>query len=299
MTLFDMKINMEGCSHMNANTCCYLCKSEELSVRHERVRDSEKIKVLECENCGLVFLSSFDHMNNEFYEESGMLGGHVDIKKYRNNSLQDDMRRAAFIENNVINKTLLDFGCGGGGLLQILKDKTAGLAGLELDRTLNEIINDEGITCYQKLDDVKETFDYITMFHVLEHLSNPIDMLEELKRYLAPNGKIIIEVPNSEDALLTLYNSDAFANFTYWSCHLFLFNATTLNELFKRAGYKVNYIKQVQRYPLNNHLHWLSKELPGGHQKWAFLNSPLLEKEYENQLAAVGKCDTLLAEIML
>jgi len=278
---------------------CYICGTTSFKTRHGRVRDSDEIKVLECEECGLVFLSSFAHINNEFYEESGMLLGEMDIQKYRNNSYQDDKRRATFIESTVLNKSVLDFGCGGGGLLHILKDQTARIEGLELDNTLNKIINDEGITCHKSLIDVKETYDYITMFHVLEHLPDPMEMLVELKKYLKPNGKIIIEVPNSDDALLTLYNSQAFADFTYWSCHLFLFNASTLNKLFRQAGYKVNYIKQVQRYSLSNHLHWLSEKLPGGHQQWAYLNSPLLSEEYGNQLASIGKCDTLLAEIML
>ncbi|WP_338655529.1 class I SAM-dependent methyltransferase [Sporosarcina psychrophila] len=284
---------------MNNHTKCYLCESINLRVRHDKVRDSDQIMVLECNSCNLVFLSSFEHINDEFYEESGMLSGKVNIHEYRINSLRDDKRRATYIENNVINKNMLDFGCGGGGLLHLLKEKTSGIAGLELDKTLYKMINDEGITCYQELQDIKEKFDYITMFHVLEHLSDPIGMLKELKKYLAPSGKLIIEVPNSEDALLTLYNNEAFANFTYWSCHLFLFNASTLLELFKQAGYRVNYIKQVQRYPLSNHLYWQSNQLPGGHKEWSFLNDPFLEKEYESQLAAIGKCDTLLAEITL
>ncbi|MGM7634560.1 class I SAM-dependent methyltransferase [Bacillus sp. Hm123] len=284
---------------MKISDGCYLCDSEHIVERHGRVRDSEELKVMECKNCSLVFLSSFDHINDQFYEQSGMMDGKIEIQKYRNNSYKDDKRRALYIQDQILNKTLLDFGCGGGGLLHFLKNKTEYIAGVELDNHLNKVINNEGVKCYKNIEDVKETFDYITLFHVLEHFSDPLNMLEQLKRYLKPNGKIVIEVPNSDDALLTLFNSSAFANFTYWSCHLFLFNAKTLNELFIKAGYKVNYIKQIQRYPLSNHLYWLAKEKPGGHQQWNFINSPLLEKEYENQLAALGKCDTLIAEISI
>lgn len=133
------------------------------------------------------------------------------------------------------------------------------------------------------------------MFHVLEHLIDPVNVLETLRSTLSENGKLIIEVPNSNDALLTLYNSKSFSEFTYWSCHLYLFNPSTLKTVIEKAGYKVNYIKQIQRYPLSNHLYWLSKELPGGHQKWGFLDSVELHSQYENQLAALGICDTLIA----
>jgi len=228
-----------------------------------------------------------------------MLDGKLDIKSYRNSSFQDDFRRVEFLENKVMNKSLLDFGCGGGGLLHLLKEKTYDIAGLELDRQINQYINDEGIKCYRSLDEVEKKYDFITLFHVLEHLPNPIATLKELKTYIKQNGKIIIEVPNSEDALLTLYNSKAFADFTYWSCHLFLFNNSTLEEVCKRSGYKINYIKQVQRYPLSNHLYWLANKLPGGHKEWDFLNGVVNNSQYEKHLASIGKCDTLIAEISL
>ncbi|WP_382354057.1 class I SAM-dependent methyltransferase [Lederbergia graminis] len=278
---------------------CYLCNSESHKIRHNRVRDSLEIKVLECNQCGLVFLSSFDHINEQFYEQSGMLNGNVDLQVYRNNSYQDDLRRANYLQEKITNKSLLDFGCGAGGLLNLLKDKCSKVAGIELDKTLNLIINKEGINCYTQLDEIKDKFDYITLFHVLEHLPDPLAILEKMKSYLNPNGKILIEIPSSDDALLTLYNSETFADFTYWSCHLFLYNTKTLTDLFGKCGYKINYIKQVQRYPLSNHLYWLSKGKPGGHKEWNFINSSLIESEYESKLAAIGKCDTLLAEISL
>lgn len=284
---------------MKNRQVCYLCKSTSHTIRHDRVRDSINIKVLECNACGLVFLSSFQHINNQFYEESGMMDGNVDIKKYRNDSIQDDLRRANFLGDKIINKSLLDFGCGAGGLLYLLKDKCSYTVGIELDKTLNSLINREGTACYSDLNETTEKFDYITLFHVLEHLPDPLAILEEMKTYLNPGGKIIIEIPSADDALLTLYKNESFANFTYWSCHLFLYNAKTLTELFNQSGYKIHFIKQVQRYPLSNHLYWLSNSRPGGHKEWNFLNSPLIQSEYENQLAAIGKCDTLIAEISL
>ena len=122
-------------------------------------------------------------------------------------------------------------------------------------------------------------------------------MLGELSEMLAGGGQIIVEVPNADDALLTLYQCEPFSHFTYWGCHLFLFTAKTLEMLFTQVNLKVNYIKQVQRYSLANHLYWLANGKPGGHQKWHFLNLPELHAAYEKQLAAIGKCDTILASV--
>ena len=142
-------------------------------------------------------------------------------------------------------------------------------------------------------------YDLITAFHVIEHLPDPLQVLKSLAEKLSLNGQIIIEVPNSEDALLTLYDCDAFQHFTYWSQHLFLFNSNNLNLLARKAGLKVKAIQHIQRYPLSNHLHWLSKGMPGGHKAWSFIDSPELNNAYVNALAAIGKTDTLVAFLEL
>ncbi len=152
---------------------------------------------------------------------------------------------------------------------------------------------------YENLNDVEGKFDVITLFHVLEHLPDPRSELTNMSKKLAKQGQIIIEVPNASDALLTLYQSKEFSNFTYWSCHLFLFTNETLAELCTQAGLSVKYIKQIQRYPLSNHLHWLAKGRAGGHKIWGFIDSPELSRQYEAQLSSIGLCDTIIAGISL
>jgi 2-polyprenyl-3-methyl-5-hydroxy-6-metoxy-1,4-benzoquinol methylase len=142
-------------------------------------------------------------------------------------------------------------------------------------------------------------YDLITAFHVIEHLADPRAMLKTLASKLADNGRMVIEVPSSDDALLSLYDSEAFQKFTYWSQHLFLFSVETLRRLAEQAGLRIVTIQQYQRYPLSNHLHWLSRCEPGGHAKWAFLDSPELTAAYSSALAKMGKCDTLLAHLEL
>jgi hypothetical protein len=134
---------------------------------------------------------------------------------------------------------------------------------------------------------------------VLEHLPDPKATLTGLSGFLKKKGQIIIEVPSADDALLTLYKCEAFSHFTYWSCHLFLFNSRTLKKLADQARLRINYIKQVQRYPLSNHLFWLVQGKPGGHEKWSFIDSPELARVYEARLGGIGKCDTIVMSVSL
>ena len=70
-----------------------------------------------------------------------------------------------------------------------------------------------------------------------------------------------------------------------------------MTELIKQADLKLNWIKHVQRYPLSNHLYWLAKGKSNGHQKWNFLDNSKLNAEYENQLALIGKTDTIIVGV--
>lgn len=278
------------------NNCCYLCSGDQISLRHKGVRDNSNINVLECGHCGLVFLSSFDHINEQFYEQSSMLGGVVDLRKYRVNSLNDDQRRYGLLKESLLNKRVLDFGCGGGGFLKLTEEVATSVAGVELDSSIRQALNEiDRIQVFRTVNDISDEYDIITLFHVLEHLPDPIKILEKLKSHLSSTGKLIVEVPSANDALLKLYCSLPFAQFTYWSCHLFLYTPETLSEVAERAGLKVKFVKQVQRYPLSNHLYWLVNEKPGGHHVWEFINSSGLHDAYEKQLASVGMCDTLFA----
>ena len=62
------------------------------------------------------------------------------------------------------------------------------------------------------LEKVHSKYEIIFLFHVLEHLTNPIDQLVELGKYLAPGGGIYIETPNANDALAVKYECEAFRN---------------------------------------------------------------------------------------
>lgn len=280
---------------------CYLCGDAYLNKRPGSVRDRPELEILECVSCGLVFLSSFDHIRDGFYENSEMHGQEIpDVQTWLRETAWDDERRFQYLKSALPNRNLLDFGCGAGGFLLKAQELTATAHGIDSEARLNNHFQNHGLTVFQNLSEVHKNlgeFDIITMFHVLEHIPDPKSILSELSKTLANDGQIIIEVPNADDALLTLYHNEHFSHFTYWSCHLFLYTVKTLQMLFDQVNLKVNYIKQVQRYPLSNHLYWLAKGRPGGHQKWYFLDSPGLHAAYEKQLASIGKCDTIIASI--
>jgi SAM-dependent methyltransferase len=281
---------------------CYLCDSTDYTRRKGKVRDDPSISILECDDCGLVFLSKFIDNIEFFYENQGMLGENVqNINERMIECEKDDQRRFEFLRTEISNKNILDFGCGLGGFLIKSEEIASSITGIEIEKNLESHYQNNNICIYPEFGSLPKNtkFDLITCFHVLEHLPDPCSMLLEFSKYLDKNGQIIIEVPSSQDALIKLYDSKAFQHFTYWSCHLFLFSQSNLNSIAKKIGLKVNYVKQIQRYPLSNHLYWLSKEKPGGHEKWPFIDSEIINNEYEAILGRLDACDTLIASFSL
>lgn len=184
----------------------------------------------------------------------------------------------------------------------MIKNVADSVCAIELDKSMQEGIRADGIQCYASIDELQTShpdlkFDVITMFGVLEHLQYPVEILKSLSQLLSANGKVVVQIPNADDALLSLYKCTAFADFTYWICHLYLYSNRTLPLLVEKAGLKLKFIQQMQRYPLANHLYWLSQGKPRGHQEWACLCDGFLDKTYGDKLARLGIADTIIAVI--
>jgi hypothetical protein len=133
------------------------------------------------------------------------------------------------------------------------------------------------------------------MYHVLEHIVSPLHTLGELRRKLKANGRIIVEVPHARDFLISHLGLNSFKDFTFWSEHLLLHTRITLAAFLNAAGFKRIVVKVIQRYPLANHLYWLSNGMSGGHLKWAELRTADLDEAYESMLASLDLTDTLTA----
>lgn len=286
---------------MEQEKTCYLCGHNRFEKLEGTVRDNPSLSVLKCKNCSLVFLSSFSHIDSDFYCNDGMHNGQPDIENWLEQTKDDDKRRFKFLKSRIKGKKILDFGCGNGGFLSAISDcgqKSASLAcGVELQKSMFEYFENKNLKVFEDIQEIDEKFDYITLFHVLEHIKDPAEMLKNIGEKLEKNGQIIIEVPNSNDALITIYKSKAFMDFTYWGCHLFVFNEKTLRKIAKRAGFKINYTKRVQRYGIANHLYWHFAKMPGGHKKWWFIDCRIMNAFYRAFLALLRANDTIVMSI--
>jgi len=213
-------------------------------------------------------------------------------------STSDLERRYASIASLVSNLSkvkILDFGSGNGSMVERFNEEFEAF-GLEPESNARAVAISKGLKIFATIDDLANgalKFDVITLFHVIEHISEPSKIITSLKALLKPGGFCVIETPNSMDALLTLYECEQFEDFTYWSHHPMLYSQKSLEVLFLNSGFKVTESVGIQRYPIENHLYWLSNGKPGGHDIWKGKFSATLNGIYAQQLVELGVSDTI------
>lgn len=214
------------------------------------------------------------------------------------NKLNDSLRYFSLFKKYIHNKSILDYGCGYGIFLMLCRKITNYLNGVEVsNHCINYIKNKaSNINIEDKLHKFKKTFDIITLFHSLHYLPNQIETLKKLKKKLNKNGKIIIEVPNANDVLISQFKLKSFKDFTFCKESLIWHTEKSLFLFLIHAGYKKIQILKVQRYNLNNHLGWILKNKPAGHK---FFKNLIKDKKilinYSKYLIKNNLNDTLIA----
>src|ERR1700680_3944398 len=199
---------------------CYLCSGKEFIDREGRVRDAPCLRILEVRQCGLLTLDSQEHIAPGHYEPSGMHGDEPpSVDAWLKDSAMDDQRRFESLKPCLVNRKVLDFGCGAAGFLDRGRSVASEAVGIEPERRIREFWGNS-LRLFADIEEVHEEFDLITAFHVIEHLQDPRATVAKLASFLNRGGRLAIEVPSSEDALLTLYANGPFRRFSYWSQHL-------------------------------------------------------------------------------
>ena len=251
-----------------------LTTSSNIQIFHPTVRDNHEIKVLKCKKTKCFFLSSTSHIEKKHYSEKKKFKyfGNNNIDDAQKIDKPDSIRRSKYIKNFVKNKKWVDVGTGSGGLLAEFQYSKKNIEAVEPNRDMRDNLKSRGFKIYKDINDLNDnTYDLITLFHVYEHISDPLDFIKILNRKLKPNGKIIIEVPHAEDILIKIFNLNSFKKFTFWSEHLILHSKKTLKKFIEYGDFKIIQLDGIQRYNLMNHLYWISKNKPGGHIKLKIL----------------------------
>lgn len=266
---------------------------------HDKIRYNLTPRPFQCDQCGFIFLNPrmTPEIEKEFYKKTYRSAyENQNAETLWEESLPEAKKRVLRFEDYYTQDTrLLEIGCASGFFLDAVKDKVETVTGIELTKEYVKYARERGIDVRESLDEIPDnTYDLIFMFHVLEHIDDPINFLKEVKKKLSQNGKLIIEVPNVDDILVSVYKIKNHLDFYWEIAHNYYFSKNSLMQVMDRAGYSSE-IHPLQRYDLSNHMYWMQYGKPGGQGFYSPLFTPSLLAEYEKCLKEKYICDTIYA----
>ncbi len=169
-------------------------------------------------------------------------------------------QRARLVEGAKSSGRLLDYGAGSGALARFMAERGFEAVGLE-PYSLGTTLEEPGLRLVRApLAQVKESlgkFDVITMWHVLEHLEHPVELLAELHSMLAPGGVLVVSVQN-----FASWQSEVFKGGWFHldpPRHLLQFEPATLEDCLRRARFSIS--QQVPFLPEYGTSGWIQSAL--------------------------------------
>jgi SAM-dependent methyltransferase len=167
----------------------------------------------------------YDRSYFDWQKEIGSFGGWAELIKFE-----------CFIKPEM---NVIDFGCGGGYLLNKINCKEK--IGVEINDVARKNLDGFGIKSFKYLQDVPDNWaDCVISNHALEHIQAPFNHILLLKEKLRKGGKIIFVVPNDS----CKYKPNDINQ------HLYSWSPMNIGNLFKDAGYNVIESKEIiHRWP--------------------------------------------------
>ncbi len=185
---------------------------------------------------------------------------------------------------------LLDIGCGEGFCLKYFKEKGWDILGCDYSdfgikahnpEYVNDVLSGDVNEHLTMLASEKKRFDVIWLDNVLEHVLNPLHLLQLCKRLIYDTGLLIIEVPNDFSELQQKLYEHKMINCRYWIAvpdHISYFNKEGLINICNEAGWFHQTI--LSDFPIdfnlsNPHSNYVENKTTGrgAHQQRVFLDN--------------------------
>jgi len=230
---------------------CPVCGNDSFK-QHSVVTDyfltKKEFSISQCKKCDFLFTNPYpdDSIISEYYKSDSYLSHPK--SKFSIFSLVYNLIRRLNIKNKyrVVTKgievgNVLDIGCGSGDFLNYCKEHNWKIYGVEPNtearefaskRVGEEIFHPDHQKYFQS-----QSFDLITLWHVLEHIDDLDVQFAEIKRILKSTGRLVIALPNYKS-----YDANLYGNFwAGWDVprHLHHFDRSTISILAKRYGFNL------------------------------------------------------------
>lgn len=231
-------------------TECPVCKSgnfQSFLTCKDHTVSQELFNIVECSKCGFRFTNPIPDSDKlgDYYKAEAYVS-HTSSGKGLINFLYLKVRKytlkqkVKWISKHTKGKDLLDVGCGTGHFSQAIKAAGFNVTGIEPDPDARQFaIDKNGVDALDKKEfySLNKQFDAITLWHVLEHLSELNKDIEYLNKWLKTDGTLFIAVPNCNSFDARLYK-ELWAGYDV-PRHLYHFTEPVIKSLFEKHGFRL------------------------------------------------------------
>lgn len=286
-----------------ASPACALCgKTSEKIVFADLIKRNTKYNVYECLHCQ-VWITHPIPSQEELSKLYSTGNYRAKTGKRFNPVLEKIIRYLTTRKRDRIKKyintgRILDIGCGRGFFLNIMKKDEWEVTGYEFDeKSASYAVNNYGIDVHVGAIENRfktGSFDVVNINHVLEHLTNPGEVLTDCHRILKKGGLLVIAVPNT-DSLQAKFGKEKWFQLDL-PCHLYHFSTKSLLDLIEQRNFKVDLVRHFKfEY---NPFGWLQTilNISGIRENhfYDLLKSSELRKRADEKLSAFGYLKTFL-----
>lgn len=211
----------------------------------------DNFEVIRCADCEAIFIANI-FIDKEYYAKYYPKNYYNQSNNNFINYLADSVNRLStnFKERQILNNLhpddklkfkILDIGCGSGNFLNNISDDRFDKYGIEINPEGYKISREKKLKIYNReMKDINfedNAFDIITLWHVIEHLNSPYEVIIPIQRILKKDGILVINTPNT-DSIGFKYGGGIWFHLDA-PRHLILYNRKTLEYLLDRTGFKV------------------------------------------------------------
>ncbi|MEO0311634.1 MAG: hypothetical protein RIQ89_1291 [Bacteroidota bacterium] len=215
---------------MNKHQHCNICHG----TKFTNINKYQHAHLVQCCNCSFVFA--------QLIPDAATLSKHYAFYPLSETPPPLTIKRFEEILQSFrpFNKTnnLIDIGCGDGHFLAIAQQKGWNIFGTEMEKNALRVSNRLGATmCVGDVDfslAPKNSFDVVTCFEYIEHVSDPLAEAKKMFDLLRPGGICYITTPNFSS--LSGWLSGKNWNIVEFPEHLSYFTPRTIKLLYKKAG---------------------------------------------------------------
>jgi 2-polyprenyl-3-methyl-5-hydroxy-6-metoxy-1,4-benzoquinol methylase len=287
---------------------CPICKAVQLDILYNgKIRmgrfgtDSEQSHSIQhCTSCDAAWLEGtfFDYASKDYREK---VDGDASIEDYYRIHDCDQARALAELGTDGLRgQCVVDIGCGGGAFLDLVKGFASSTIAIEPAVFYHEALHSNGHLVYSSIEEALEKHaglvNQVVLFSVIEHVDDPVVLLDQARRLLRTGGRILLSTPNREDWLLELLPSE-YGAFFYRAAHRWYFNAKSLRRIAEMAGFTDTEIRYRHRFGLANFLMWLRDRRPAGHASVDV--SPVLDAAFVGAMNDSGLGDYIYAVLQV